>query len=102
MLWSCAVVDRMQGGSDKIEAEGVKSLTLVKVDSDLFNTALNMGIINENQVSMLNEFFENPFDTMRNFLIAHPEFLSDSLNSDEKTRKRAELLIEQDLYNLKK
>ena len=31
----------------------------------------------------------------------HPEFLENALNSDEKTKKRAKLLVEQDLYNLK-
>ena len=37
--WSCVVVDRMQGGKDKIEAEGIKSLSLVNVDTNLFRSA---------------------------------------------------------------
>ena len=28
------------------------------------------------------DFFENPDETMRNFLINHPEFLENALNSD--------------------
>ena len=98
--WSCVVVDRMQGGSEKIEAEGVKAFSLVKVDSSLFNKALAMGIINQNQVDMLNGFYANPDETMKNFLIAHPEFLENSLNADKKTRKRAQLLIDGNLYGL--
>ena len=98
--WSCVVVDRMQGGSEKIEAEGVKAFSLVKVDSSLFNKALDMGIINQNQVDMLNGFYANPDETMKNFLIEHPEFLENSLNADEKTRKRAQLLIDGNLYGL--
>lgn len=98
--WSCVVVDRMQGGKEKIEAEGIKSLSLVQVDSNLLQKAKDLGIINEAQVEMLNGFFKNPDETMKNFLIAHPEFLENALNSDEKTKKRAKLLIDGNLYNL--
>ena len=101
MVASCVVVDRMQGGKEKIEEKGVKSLSLVQVDKSLFNEALKLNIINENQEKMLEGFFENPDETMRKFLIEHPEFIENSLNSDEKTKKRAKLLVEQDLYNLK-
>ena len=100
ICWSCVVVDRMQGGKEKIEAEGIKSLSLVQVDNNLFKKAKELGIINEAQVEMLNGFFKNPDETMRNFLIAHPEFLENVLNSDEKTQKRAKLLVDNNLYNL--
>ena len=100
ICWSCVVVDRMQGGKDKIEAEGVKSLSLVQVDGNLFKKALDLGIINQAQVSMLNSFFENPDESMKQFLISHPEFLENSLNSDEKTKKRAKLLVDGNLYGL--
>lgn len=100
MYWSCVVVDRMQGGTEKIKENGVLPLSLVQVDKNLFAKAVEMNIINEAQQEMLNGFFENPDETMRNFLIAHPEFLENSLNSDEKTSKRAKLLVENNLYNL--
>ena len=100
ICWSCVVVDRMQGGKDKIEAEGVKSLSLVQVDKNLFRKALELNIINESQVDMLDAFFENPDESMKQFLIAHPEFLENSLNADEKTRKRAQLLVDSNLYGL--
>ena len=99
---SCVVVDRMQGGKERIEEKGVKSLSLVQVDKSLFKEALKLNIINENQEKMLEGFFENPDETMRNFLINHPEFIENALNADEKTKKRAKLLVEQDLYNLNK
>ena len=91
----------MQGGKEKIEEKGIKSLSLVQVDNSLFKEALELGIINENQEKMLEKFFENPDKTMRDFLVNHPEFLENALDSDEKTKKRAKLLVEQDLYNLK-
>lgn len=100
MCWSCVVVDRMQGGQEKLKAEGVKALSLVNVDSTLFETAYKNKIINENQLSMLKKFFENPDKTMRDFLIQHPEFLENSLNGDEKTAKRAKLLIDGNLYGI--
>ncbi len=101
ICWSCVVVDRMQGGKDVLEKEGVKSFSLVQVDSTLFKTAFEYNIINENQLNMLEQFFKNPDETMRNFLINHPQFIENSLKSDEKTAKRAKLLVEGNLYNLK-
>lgn len=100
ICWSCVVVDRMQGGKDKIEAEGIKSFSLVNIDEGLFKKAFDMNVINKSQLEMLNNFFENPDKTMRDFLLEYPEFIENSLNSDEKTKKRAQLLIDNDLYGL--
>ena len=98
--WSCSVVDRMQGGKDKLKANNIESFSLVNVDESLFKKALELKIINENQFNMLKDFFKNPDETMRNFLIAHPEFLENALNSGEKTRSRAKLLVDGNLYGL--
>ncbi len=100
MCWSCVVVDRMQGGKEKIEAEGVKAFSLVNIDNTLFETAFKNDIINENQLQMLKKFFKNPDETMKEFLIQFPDFLENALNSDEKTAKRAKLLIDGNLYGL--
>lgn len=100
MKWTCVVVDRMQGGRESIEEKGVKFLSLTNVDTKLFQKALDLNIINNNQYNMLNAYFENPDSTMREFLMNHPEFLEDALHSDEKTKKRAKLLIDNNLYEL--
>ena len=100
MCWSCVVVDRMQGGKDKIEAEGVKAYSLVNVDNTMFETAYKNNIINEKQLQMLKKFFENPDETMKQFLIEHPDFIENALHSDEKTAKRAKLLVDNNLYGL--
>ena len=100
MCWSCVVVDRMQGGKEKIEAQGVKAFSLVNVDNTLFETAYKNKIINENQLEMLEKFFENPDETMKQFLINHPDFLENALHADEKTAKRAKLLVDGNLYGL--
>ena len=100
IVWSTVVVDRMQGGKEKLENKNVKSLSMINIDENLFEKALNMNIINENQFEMLKNFYENPDETMKKFLITHPEFLENALKSDEKTAARAKLCIDSNLYNL--
>lgn len=100
IVWSMAVVDRMQGGRDKLEAENIKSYEILKVDNELFDKALSLGIINNEQLDMLKKFKNDPDGTMREFLIAHPEFLENALKADEKTAARAKLCVEGNLYNL--
>lgn len=100
IIWSTVVVDRMQGGKEKLENENVKSLSMINIDEKLFEKALSMNIINDVQFEMLKNFYENPDETMRKFLIAHPEFLENALASDEKTAARAKLCIDSNLYDL--
>lgn len=98
---SVVVVDRMQGGAHVLADSNIRSLSLIQIDETLFKKALELNIINENQLKMLNKFTENPDKCMRDFLIKHPEFLENSINSDDaKTAKRAKLCKEQNLYNL--
>lgn len=100
MCWSCVVVDRMQGGTEKIKEQGILPLSLVQVDKSLFAKAFDMNVINESQQEMLNGFFENPDETMKQFLINNPEFIENSLKADEKTAKRAKLLVDGNLYGI--
>lgn len=100
MKWTCVVVDRMQGGKKAIEEKGTQFLSMVQVDQNLFQKAYEMKIINSEQLEMLNRFYENPDETMKQFLINHPEFLTNSFHSDEKTKKRVQLLLDQNLYGL--
>lgn len=100
MCWSCVVVDRMQGGTEKIKEKNVIPLSLVQVNKGLFEKAVELDVINEEQQKMLNNFFDNPDETMKQFLINHPEFIKNSLNADEKTAKRAKLLVDNNLYGI--
>ena len=100
ICWSCVVVDRMQGGKEKLEENKIKSLALTNVDSNLFQTACDTNIINNKQLDMLNKYFSNPDETMKEFLMNTPEFIKEALQSDEKTKKRAQLLIDSNLYNI--
>ena len=99
--WSLVCLDRNQGGTEKIKDAGLIPLSLLNVDAELFEEALHLGIINENQLEMLKQFVKEPDNTMREFLINHPDFLENALNSDEKTAKRAKLCIENNFYGLK-
>ena len=101
LLWTCYVVDRKQGGTEILEKEGIKTIPLALVDNTLFEKAFELGIINQTQLEMLKGFYHDPYETMRNFLMNHPEFIENALNSsDERTQKRVKLLTEENLYNL--
>lgn len=100
LAWTCYVVDRRQGGTEVLENEGIKAIPLANVDKDLFKKALESNVINEAQFEMLNGFLSEPHETMKNFLINHPEFLENALNADEKTKKRAKILMDGNLYGL--
>ncbi len=102
IVWSVVVVDRMQGGNDRLKDLGIDAYSLVQIAPSMFNKALDMGIITNEQSKMLNKFFEDPDGTMKEFLIEHPEFLETSLHADEKTVVRARLCVEGNLYGLEK
>ena len=97
---SLVVIDRLQGGADKLESAGVASHALMKVNEDLFDGALEEGHITVTQHHMLMKYLDDPTETMKSFLKEHPEFLDNSLKSDPKTAERARICIEQNIYGL--
>lgn len=101
MKWSVSIVDRNQGGAQLLERNGVKPHSMIYVDYNLFDTALIMGLIDLDQHDMLLRYIDNPKESMRQFLIDHPEFLENSLAADERTSQRAKLCIEKDVYQLR-
>lgn len=99
--WSLFVIDRMDGGTKVLSDCNVEVHSLLKINDDLFLKALDLNIINEKQLNILREFKKDQMESMKQFLIAHPEFIEESLKSDNsKTAKRAKLLVDQDLYGL--
>lgn len=99
VCYSVCVIDRMQGGTKRLEDSNIKCMSLVKVQKDLFDDALKLNVINEEQYKMVCEFIKNPDETMKKFVKIHPEFIQNALNSDEKTASRAKLCIEKGWYN---
>ncbi len=100
LKYSLVVVDRLQGGAEKLNGAGVESHALMKVDKALFDGALNENHITGQQHKMLMDYLEKPAETMRAFLVEHPEFIENSLQSDPKTAERARICIEQNIYGL--
>lgn len=100
IVWSLAAIDRLQGGTSKLQECGISPICIVKVDKSLFDEALNLGVINQTQFDLIIKFLNSPDETMKEFLIAHPEFLENALNSDVKTAGRAKLCIDSNLYGL--
>ena len=101
IVWSVFMVDRKNGGTEVLASSGVEVHSLIKIDDSLFLKAFNLGIINNSQLEMLRDFTKNPDESMKNFLQEHPEFIKQSLESnDSRTLKRVNTLIEQNIYNL--
>ena len=101
IVWSIFAVDRMQGGTETLTNDGVKVHSLLQIDDSLFTTAKELGVINDEQLTMLREFKKDPDGSMKQFLIDHPEFIENAKNSDNpKTVKRVNTLIEQNIYGL--
>lgn len=99
--WAEFVIDRVDGGTEVMKNCNIEVLSLLKIDDELFTKALNLNIINEKQLNLLREFKKDQMGSMKNFLIEHPEFIENSLKSDNsKTQKRVHLLIDQDIYGL--
>lgn len=100
--WSLSVVDRKQGGDKVFEKAKIKAYTMVSIDKSLFDGALSMSLINREQNEMVLDFMKNPYESMRKFLLNNPGFIEESLNADDKTKERAQLCINNDLYKFKK
>ena len=101
MEHTLVIIDRNQGGKNNLKQVGVTSHALAIVDKDLFTQALNLGFINQKQLDFICKYFDNPDETMKDFLINHPEFIENSLKStNERTLKRVHTLIDEDLYGL--
>lgn len=101
MEHTLVIIDRNQGGKENLAKVGVKSHALATVDKDLFNHALELGFITQDQLDFISKYFDNPDETMKKFLIEHPEFVENSLKStNERTLKRVHTMIDEDLYGL--
>lgn len=95
------IIDRNQGGKENLKEIGVTMHALVTVDKSLFQKALELGAINEEQLALVIKYFDNPDETMKEFLKAHPEFIENSLKStNERTLKRVHTLLSENLYGL--
>lgn len=94
IAYSLAVVDRDQGGAKILADAGCPLTTLVTVKPDLFETAHRMGRISQKQLNLVLAFIADPDAFMRDFLLAHPDFLAGEIAKGGKSAQRAQLCIE--------
>lgn len=101
MKYSINVLDRNQGGGAAIQNLGVEFHTLLTIDADFLQESLASGYLNQEQVDIIAAFMKDPTASMKEFLINHPDFMQKALHSDDpKTRARAELCVENNMYDL--
>jgi orotate phosphoribosyltransferase len=101
MVYAANVVDRAQGGLQAIEKEGVGAAALVRVDEALFASLLAAQRIDMAQRDLLVDYYRDPHAAMKTFIEAYPQFLRQALAaSDERTTKRAQMLVEENPYQL--
>jgi orotate phosphoribosyltransferase len=101
IVYSANVVDRGQGGIEALGEQGVPSGALLRVDEVLFARLVEAGRIDATQAELLNAYYRDPQAAMRAFLVEHPQFLQAALHGDdEKTRVRAQLLVDENIYQL--
>ncbi len=86
-----AVVDRHQGGEERLRSMGIGMTTLAGIDKDLFNEALAQGIIDQAQFDLVMSFLADPDKYMRDFIAAHPSFIEEQIALGGKNKERAEL-----------
>lgn len=100
LVWSLVLVDRMQGGKERLEDLGIKSYSIAQIDESLFRVAFEKGVIDEAQFELVREFIKDPDGSMEKFVKEHPDFIENALHSDEKTAGRAQLCIDSHFYGL--
>ncbi|NMB33983.1 MAG: orotate phosphoribosyltransferase [Clostridium sp.] len=100
MKWSLVVIDRKQGGGELLNSNGIESFSMVNIDTAFFRNIFQLGMINKAQYNMVQQYISEPEKSMESFLKKNPKFLHDSLQSEGKDKKRAELCLNKGFYGL--
>ena len=88
------MVDRDQGGAKILASAGCPLTTLVVIKPELFEQARAMGRITDKQLELVLSFIADPDAFLRDFLLAHPDFLAGELAAGGKSAQRAQLCID--------
>ncbi|MBO7424630.1 MAG: orotate phosphoribosyltransferase [Clostridiales bacterium] len=88
-----AVIDRHQNGEANLKELGVSMTTFAGIDKSLFDEAIELGAINQQQYDLTMKFLDNPSDYMASFLKDHPNFIKEQIALGGKAKERAELAI---------
>lgn len=88
-----AVIDRHQNGEANLKELGVSMETFAGIDKSLFDEALSLGAINQQQYDLTMKFLADPSEYMASFLKDHPNFIKEQIALGGKAKERAELAI---------
>jgi orotate phosphoribosyltransferase len=88
------VVDRGQGGKQKLATAGVPLRALVTLAPALFDEAVGHGKLTPAQGEMARTFLADPDAFMRSFLRTHPSYLQEQIALGGKARELASRCIE--------
>lgn len=101
LRWAINIVDRGQGGARVLRENGVQPYHLIEIGPAFFETLEKGGYLDAAGAEMLLAYHRDPRASMQRLLHENPQILRQALNSDdEKVRKRARLLIDQNVYDL--
>ena len=91
---TATVVDRCQGGKVTLDKHCILCESTVHINEEFFNTACEKGYITQAQRDVCVNFLNNQKDWTPNFIRENPEFLSDSLNSEDiRIKERANKFV---------
>ncbi len=88
-----AVIDRHQNGEANLKELGVSMETFAGIDRSLFEEAIALGAINQQQFDLTMKFLDDPTEYMKSFLEAHPNFIKEQIAMGGKAKERAELAV---------
>ncbi|MDZ7267453.1 MAG: orotate phosphoribosyltransferase [candidate division KSB1 bacterium] len=101
LTWALNLVDRGQGGAEVLRAHGIQPFHLIAIGPEFFESLQQRGYLTAAAVAMLQAYHHDPRASMRRLLLERPEILTRALASpDAKIRRRAELLVAQNVYDL--
>ena len=99
LKWAVNVVDRGLGGEKKLASLGIDAWHIVRLDSLFFESLRDEGHIGKEETQILCSYQKNPQESMKLLLKENPQIIRDGLHStNERTRKRAQLFIQQNPY----
>jgi hypothetical protein len=88
-----AILDRGQGGRERLATVGVTLTVLGTTDTAFFDRAVELGQISPLQAELCLSFLRDPDQYMADFLQAHPDFIEAEINKGGRNRDRAQLAL---------
>ena len=95
------IIDRRQGGSDRLVTLGIPPFSLCETDAAFFREAFEYNLIDQGQLDFALAYIADPIKSMLDFVCEHPDFITKSLEGDERTKAAATLCLEHGYYTVK-